>query len=108
MQDFGKYPHLRMFVQDYIYTLFCKDVNAEVVREFVERFAHFISLLILSWKTSDMMMMMMMIIIWFIDSISIGTVALNLLLNKKFLKSTIIMTIENINNYHKLYNKYNK
>lgn len=35
-QDFGKYPHLRMFVQDYIYTLFCKDY-ADVVREFVER-----------------------------------------------------------------------
>lgn len=34
--DFGKYPHLRMFVQDYIYTLFCKDY-ADVVREFVER-----------------------------------------------------------------------
>ncbi|XP_027039689.1 C-Maf-inducing protein-like isoform X2 [Pocillopora damicornis] len=33
--DFGKYPHLRMFVQDYIYTLFCKDY-ADVVREFVE------------------------------------------------------------------------
>ncbi|CAH3133795.1 unnamed protein product [Porites lobata] len=34
--DFGKYPHLRMFVQDYIYTLFCKDEDADVVREFVE------------------------------------------------------------------------
>lgn len=48
MQDFGKYPHLRMFVQDYIYTLFCKDEDADVVREFVERFAHFVSSLILS------------------------------------------------------------
>lgn len=26
-----------MFVQDYIYTLFCKDEDADVVREFVER-----------------------------------------------------------------------
>ena len=37
LQDFGKYPHLRMFVQDYIYTLFCKDEDADIVREFVER-----------------------------------------------------------------------
>ncbi|XP_073231692.1 C-Maf-inducing protein-like [Porites lutea] len=35
-QDFGKYPHLRMFVQDYIYTLFCKGEDADVVREFVK------------------------------------------------------------------------
>ena len=26
-----------MFVQDYIYMLFCKDEDADVVREFVER-----------------------------------------------------------------------
>ena len=26
-----------MFVQDYIYTLFCKDEDADVVREFVKR-----------------------------------------------------------------------
>lgn len=33
--DFGKYPHLRMFVQDFIYTLYCKDEKAQDVREFV-------------------------------------------------------------------------
>ncbi|KAK3707967.1 hypothetical protein QZH41_010719 [Actinostola sp. cb2023] len=33
--DFGKLPHLRMFVQDYIFTLYSKNESASDVQEFV-------------------------------------------------------------------------
>lgn len=36
-QDFGKLPHLRMFVQDYIFTLYSKNESAADVQEFVNR-----------------------------------------------------------------------
>ncbi|XP_048576400.1 C-Maf-inducing protein-like [Nematostella vectensis] len=34
--DFGKFPHLRMFVTDYIFTLYCKNEHAKDVRDFVK------------------------------------------------------------------------
>lgn len=36
-QDFGKYPNMRRFIQDYIQALNCHNDGINVVRNFVKR-----------------------------------------------------------------------
>ena len=36
-QDFGKFPRMRQFVQEYIQALNCQNAGLEVVGEFIKR-----------------------------------------------------------------------
>ena len=36
-QDFGKFPRMRQFVQEYIQALNCQNAGLEVVKEFIKR-----------------------------------------------------------------------
>jgi len=40
LQDFGKYPYMRRFIQDFIQALNCHNDGVNMVRNFVKRFLY--------------------------------------------------------------------